>query len=265
MFGQHGKDVAGRYVAKSAFTGYAEVSNPLRGEGDLVVGNSGIIAGMDDSEKQVSFVPQGQTIQRREIASLARVIGHRKMNPVDGPADQSGYAVGEIHDPVEVRRQRKIILFEIAKTEMQPELHAIGHGFCGSDDTVQNAIPYLIEMNRPPSLDNAELGRQIPLDREIVAGDDRRDFSDLLQQTVLIGRFDRDLKGIIDILPDHAERGSDADLKPAIGGNRPFCLRRGECRIGGFRRGGISQRPELDGGRRKAGPHPVLRSFMRRL
>ena len=113
---------------------------------------------------------QVQPLHRRKIISVARVFRHWEMDPVNGPANQAGYAISEIDDPVEVRRQRKVIELEIAETEMQPKPHTIGYNF-----------------------------------------------GDLFQQAAFIGPLDRDLENIIDILPDHANRGRDTDLKPASG------------------------------------------------
>ena len=64
------------------------------------------------------------------------------MDPVDGPANQSGYAIGEIDDPVEIRRQRKIIELEIAETEMQPELHP--SGTVSAARTIRSRMPFQI-------------------------------------------------------------------------------------------------------------------------
>ena len=112
--------MAGRQVTKPTLTGNAEVRDPLRSQRNLVVRYGQVIVAMDNTKKQSGFIAQGQAIKRRKIASVTGVSGYWNMYPVDGAANHAGYAVGEIHDPVEIRWQGKVVELKIAETEVQP-------------------------------------------------------------------------------------------------------------------------------------------------
>ncbi len=139
------------------------------------------------------------------------------MDPRERTVHARAQRVRDVGELARVDGLLEVLVLEVAVAKVVPELDVWGHPARVADETIEHSLANVtLEVGREDLLEDAELGRGVPLERELLVRHDGRDLFDLTLHRRLVRGFERQLEAGHDERTDRRERGREADLEPPL-------------------------------------------------
>src|SRR5262245_43412434 len=130
---------------------------------------------VEQAEIELGVFLQAQGAQRAEIRVVAALARYRQMQPVKRAAQRRCEAVGYGDQFLSVVGLLEVTAAAVAVTQMESQLDSHRHAVADPDEPRQDFRLRILEFVREYALENAEFNRRVPLDRQLVRRNGRRD------------------------------------------------------------------------------------------
>ena len=167
---------------------------------DAAASALGAVLPVHEAEVQLRLVRQFEPLERLEVGVVVALDRHRQVQPLDRPGGCREQRVREADEIGGVGRLDEVLLARVAVTEVESDLHVERHATrllrgAGGEARPGVAPPRLegalAARGVGGLLDDLELDRDVPLDREVLVRDHVEDLIDLAEQRVAVDGLDR--------------------------------------------------------------------------
>src|SRR6266704_2261087 len=240
------RDRFGRPATEAALGRDAEAARVFCCDRDTFARALDAIDVVHQSKKQPGLVSELQFRKRFEIGVVRAIHGDRHVNVFDRPLELPGEPVVDFHHVGGALRFLPVAAAVAAVAKVHAELHAARHAIAVSGEPLDHARLHIGEVRVTHAFPLAHLGRDVPLDRQIVVRDGGENLAQLREEVPSVDRLDDRVVLVDDVRIQKSRGGRQRNLEAQMLRDDTVLAQAAKNAVGIDRRLGIAERADAD-------------------